>query len=471
KPSDAQIAGAIVGGVLGIAAEAARRDRERREWENRYNPPPRPRPQVYVQPQTRTVIVQSPTTTVTPAVVQTETASVTETPLTLTKNSTTVTANPATKEIVNKVKNVLNKEITEKLESFIDSLKDSVMSEEKAKSIAEKFLEEGKDKKKIADFLNAVNNDDAETAGKLVSELADDPFEGNKIAQTISLGTQLTELEETIQDGEFENNDISDLKKLIDKAKLPAKVKKDAQKTLGAFKDTLKILDTLTEFKESSKAVIPVPTGIVTVIYCPSLPAETVYALDSETYLMKGNEFRIAEEDISDAFPQIPVYSNPVPQSAQQTSQISLVNTTDRTATYRLDDKVTRTLASGKKASFSVPKSGTISIISQGYWKSFSAGSGNYTFSYSGGVWSIAVQSITVTINNSSPLPFHCFADRTEYTINSGEQITFTSSNGVLDLQFARSEDIGNRAVYQLEESASYKIGLDQRDNKWSLFP
>jgi hypothetical protein len=37
KPSDAQVAGVIVGGVLGIAAEAARKERERREWENRYN--------------------------------------------------------------------------------------------------------------------------------------------------------------------------------------------------------------------------------------------------------------------------------------------------------------------------------------------------------------------------------------------------------------------------------------------------
>ncbi|MDR2439312.1 MAG: hypothetical protein LBE12_08085 [Planctomycetaceae bacterium] len=470
KPSpEAQIAGAIVGSLGRVIDDAARRERERREWERRYNQPPY-RPPVYVQQPTRTVIVQSPTT-VTSASVQTENASVTETPLTLTKNSITVTAKPATKDVVNKAKNVLNKEITEKLESFIDSLKDSVMSEEKANIIAQKFLDEGKDKKKIADFLNAVNNGDAETAGKLVSELADDPFEGNKIAQTINLGTQLAELEDTIQNGEFEPSDISDLKKLIDKAKLPAKVKKDAQKTLGIFKNTLKILDILTEFRESSKTIIPVPTDIVTVIYCPSLPAESVYAIDSETYLMKGEEFRIAEEDISDAFPQIPVYSNPVLQSAQTTNQISLVNTTNQTATYRLDDKVSRTLTSGKKASFSVPKSGTISIISQGYWKSFSVGSGNYSLDYSSKAWSIVVNPIKVTISNNSPLPFHCFADRTEYTINSGEQISFTSNNGILDLQFARSEDTGNRAAYQLKDSASYKIGLDQRDNKWALFP
>jgi hypothetical protein len=261
------------------------------------------------------------------------------------------------------------------------------------------------------------------------------------------------------------------LKKLIDKAKLPPKVKKDAQKTLGTFKDALKILDILTTFKESSKAVIPVPTDVVTVIYCPSLSTETVYAIDSETYLMKGDEFQIAEEDISDAFPQIPVYSNPVALSIQSTNQISLVNTTDRSATYRLDDNVSRTLASGKKASFSVPKSGTVSIISQGYWKSFSVGSGNYTLTYSNKAWSIVVKPVVVTLSNASPLPFYCFADRTEYTINSGEYVTFTSSNGILDLQFARSEDTGNRAVYQLEENASYKIGLDQRDNKWALFP
>ncbi|MDR1485090.1 MAG: hypothetical protein LBT09_09745 [Planctomycetaceae bacterium] len=470
KLSDAQITGAIVGGVLGIAAEAARRDRERREWErresyrdNRY----RPRPTVYVQQEPRTVIVQSPT----PAVVQTATATVAEQPVTLTKNTTTVTAKQATKDVVNKAKNALNKEIAEKLESFIDSLKDSVMSEEKAEEIAKKFIDEGKDKKKIADFLNAVNNGNAETAGKLVSELTDDPFEGSKIAQTINLGTQLSELIETVQSGDFNSNDISDLKKLIDKAKLPAKVKRDAQKTFNAFKASFKILDILTAFKESSKTVIPVPTDDVTVIYCPSLSADAVYALDSETYLIKGDEFHIEEEDISDAFPQIPVYSNPVPTSAQQTIQISLVNTTDRTATYRLGDKVSRTLASGNKASFSVPESETIDIVSQGRWKSFSVGSGNYALAYSSGVWSVVVKPITVTLTNSTPLPFHCFADRTEHTINSGEQVAFTSSNGVLDLQFARSEDIGNRAVYQLEESASYKIGLDQRDNKWALFP
>jgi hypothetical protein len=472
KPSDWQVAGAIIGGALNVAAEAARRDRERREWENRYYNPPRPRPPVYVQqPTTRTVIVQSPTTTVTPAVVQTNAASVTEPPLTLTKNSTTVTAKPATKDVVNKAKDILNKEIAEKLESLLDSLKDTVMSEEKAKEIAEKFVAENKDKKKVADFLNAVSNDDAEVAGKLVSELADDPFEGNKIAKAINLGSQLSDLGETVQNGKLSAQDIADLKKLIDKATLPAKVKKETQKTLAAFKDSFKILEILTEFKESSKTEIPVPTSEVTVIYCPSLPSNAVYAVNSETYLMKGEEFSIAEEDISEAFPQIPVYTNPAPQSVQQTNQISLVNTTDRTATYRLDDKVSRTLESGKKASFSVPNSKTISIISQKYWKEFSVESGNYTLAYSGGIWSVVVKPITVTLINNSPLPFYCFADRTEHIINSGEQISFTSSNGVLDLQFARDENIGNRAVYQLEENASYKIGLDQRDGKWALFP
>jgi hypothetical protein len=472
KPSEAQIAGAIVGGVLGIAAEAARRDRERREWENRYNPPPpRPRPQVYVQPQPRTVIVQSPTTTVTPAVVQTDTASVTEQPLTLTKNSTVVTAKPATKEIVTKTKNILNKEIAEKLESLIDSLEEMVMSEEKSEEMAKKFLGENKDKKKIADFLSAVNNGDAEVAGKLVSELADDPFEGNKIAKSINLASQLAELGETVQSGEFSSQDIAELKKLIDKATLPAKIKKDTQKILAAFKDSFKILEILTAFKESSKTVIPVPTSSVTVIYCPSFQADGIYAVDSETFLMKGDEFSIVEEDISDAFPQIPVYSNPVSPSTSQTKQVSLVNTTNQTASYRLDDKVTRTLGSGKKVSFPVPNSGTINIISQGYWKAFSVGSGNYTLDYSNKAWSIVVNPIKVTISNDSPLPFHCFVDKTEYTINSGEQISFTSSNGILDLQFARNEDTGNRAVYQVEESASYKIGLDQRDGKWALFP
>ncbi|MDR2346879.1 MAG: hypothetical protein LBE18_12520 [Planctomycetaceae bacterium] len=470
KPSkEAQIAGAIVGSLGRVIDDAARRDRERREAERHYNRPPY-RPPVYVQQPPRTVIIQSPAT-VTSASVQTENAAVAESPLTLTKNTTIVTAKPATKDIVNKAKNVLNKEIAEKLESFIDSLKDSVMSEEKANTIAQKFLDEGKDKKKIADFLNAVNNGNAETAGKLVSELTDDPFEGSKIVQTINLGTQLSELEETIQNGEFEPSDISDLKKLIDKAKLPAKVKKDAQKTLAAFKNALKILDTLTSFRESSKAVIPVPTNAVTVIYCPSLQADAVYAVDSETYLIKGDEFSVAEEDISDAFPQIPVYSNPVLQSTQTKNQISLANTTDRTVTYRLDDKVSRTLTSGKKASFAVPTSGTISVISQGYWRSFSVGSGNYSLDYSNKAWSIVVNPIKVTISNNSPLPFYCFIDRTEYTINSGEQISFTSNNGILDLQFARSEDTGNRAAYQLEDSASYKIGLDKRDNKWALFP
>jgi hypothetical protein len=466
---EAQIAGAVISTLGHVIDDAARRDRERREREN-WNRPPY-RPPVYVTPQPRTVIVQSPTTTVTPAVVKTDTASVTEPPLTLTKNSTTVTAKSATKDIVNKTKNILNKEIAEKLESFIDSLKDSVMSEEKANIIAQNFLDEGKDKKKIADFLNAVNNGDAQIAGKLVSELSDDPFEGNKITQLINLGTQLSEFEETLQNGEFEPSDISDLKKLIDKAKLPTKVKKEAQKFLGSFKDILKIRDILTAFKEYSKTVIPVPINDVTVIYCPSIPADNIYAVDFETFLMKGDGFKIVEEDISDAFPQIPVYSNPVSPSVQQTKQVCLINTTNQTATYRLDDKVSRTLASGKKASFAVPTSGTINIISQGYWKAFSVGSGNYSLDYSNKTWSIVVNPIKITIINNSPLPFHCFADRTEYTINSGEQILFTSSNGILDLQFARNEDTGNRVVYQLEESASYKIGLDQRDNNWALFP
>jgi hypothetical protein len=459
RPSDAQIVGSIIGGVINAAAEADRR----RRYEERFS-----------QPTTRTVVVQAPSA---PAQipVQVGTTRVAEPPkVTLAKNTTAVTAKPATKEVVNKAKNALNKTMGDKLETFLDSLEDATMTEDKANALAQKWLDEGKDKKQISDFLNAINNGDEDIAGKLASDLTGDPLEGSKIAKAVKLGRQLSELQDSVQNGEFGTQDFADLKKLIDRANLPAKSKKSSQRILAGLKDNLKLLEILTAFKDLSKTVIPAPTTAVTVIYCPSIPSDAIYAVDTETYMVKGNEFSIEEEDISDAFLQIPVYANPVPQSTSTTpvNQCRLVNSSGRTATYRLEDNTSRTLEQGQNVSFPVTASGTISVSSQGRWKSFSVGTGTYKLDYSGGAWSVVVEAITVTLDNyGNPLPFYCFVDGTEQLLNPGEQVTFNSENGVIEIQFARNEDTRNRAVYQFENSATYKIGLNQTDGKLALFP
>jgi hypothetical protein len=460
--------------AVGMLADTMRRiNNSRPEPDRRPGPPDRwrpPRPYDFEPPRRVVYIEQSPVVATT---VQTTSAATTEPVklLSLIENPTTIIVPTAPKDVVNKAKKLLAKEIVKKLESVVESLEDSVMTEDKANSIAQKFINEGKDKKKVSDFLSAINSGDADIAGKIVTELSDDPFEANKIVKEINLNKQITEFSESIQDENFTKQDSSNLKKLIDKAKLSLKIKKNVQKAIKEFDEYLGILEILTSYKASSKETILAPTGVVTVIYCPSLQQDVAYALDSQVYIINGDEFGKDEEDISATFPKIPVYNNPISQSTQQTKQVNLINSTDRTATYHLDDNTSRTLEAGKKATFDLPSSETIRVRSQGRWKAFSVGTGNYAFNYSGGVWSIVSNQLTITLDNSAnPLPFTCFINEQEHTIGPGEQISFTASNGVFDVQFARNENVNNRATYVIEENGSYKIGLDQKDNKWALF-
>jgi hypothetical protein len=393
--------------------------------------------------------------------------------LNLTKNTTTIAATPATKNVVAKAQNALKKEISTGTAKLVDSLKEEVMPEEKVDAIKQKLIEEGKDKMKVVSFASAIEEGETDNAVKLISELMDDPFELMKITKEINLAKKLSELGESLQGDDLgTTSDLNKLKKLIDKSNLSSKIKKNVKKTIEALNVSLQILETLAAFKESSlPSTIFAPTGAVTVITVPTLEQDVVYAIDTGTYIIYGDEFAIGEENISVAFPQIQVYSNPVAQSSQRITQINLSNTTGRSASYYLDDRTTRTLNSGNVATFDVPDSGTINVRSQGRWKAFTVGSGNYSLEYDNGTWSVAAKSITVTLDNSAnPVPFHCFVDRTEYTINPGEQMAFTSSIGILDIQFARGEDTGNGTNYIFEESTTLKAGLDQRDNKWALF-
>ncbi|MDR2171630.1 MAG: hypothetical protein LBP59_15920 [Planctomycetaceae bacterium] len=464
---NAQIAGLVIGGVLN---NLSNRPPNRPPFRPPYRPPYRPPVEVHYVP--APTYVQTPSV-VTPATVQNATANAAEQvkPLTLTENPTIINAPLAPKDIVNKAKKDVNKAIEKKLDDLIELLEESVMSEERATAIAQKFISEGKDKKKVSNFLSAINNDNSEFAEKIVMELTDDPLEGMKIAGEISLSKKIAEFSDSIESDEFSKQDSKELEKLISKANLPSKTKKEVKKIINILESNLEVLEILKEYKPSTKTTILAPTGVVTVIYCPSLQQDVAYALDDDTYIVNGNEVAKDEEDISGSFPKVPAYNNPISQSTQQISQISLTNSTSRTATYHLDDNISRKLESGKKATFDVPSSGVVHISSQGRWKAFTIGAGNYDFDYTGGAWSVVSKPITVTLDNSAnPLPFTCFIDRTEYTIDPGDRISFTSSNGILDIQFARNENTNNRASYIIEESVTYKIGLDQKDNKWALF-
>ncbi|GHT45565.1 hypothetical protein FACS189454_05270 [Planctomycetales bacterium] len=462
QPSGGQIAGAIIGGVINAAAEEARRER----WRQQY--------MQSVQP--RTIVVQQTQSapTETPAIPVSVSANSVkpQPPLALKKNVNSVFAQPATKDVVNKAKTALKKEIAAKLESILDLMGEEIMDEEKANVLAKKFMDEGKDKNKITAFLAAVNNNDAAAAGTLAAELTGDPLEGNKITKSISFGNELSDIRDSIQNGDFGSQDFSDLKKMIGKSKTSSKVKKNIQKLLAGVKNSFDVLEIFEAYKDLAKTIIPAPTSPVTVVYCPSLAQNVVYAVNSETFMIYGDAFAIAEDDISYAFPQIPVYANPVPQDKQQSYQVSVVNSSDRTATYRLDDNASRTLAPGTRATFSAPKSGAVNISSRGRWKPFYVAPGTYSFAYSDGDWSLTTLQIAITLDNSeNPLPLCCFAAGQELVVAAGESVTLNSGTGILEIQFARDENTDHRATYLFESDGVYKIGLDQRDNKWALFP
>jgi hypothetical protein len=129
------------------------------------------------------------------AVVQTR--SVSEPQLTSPQNSTT-NVPKIPKDVVGKNKNLVNKEIFAALESLVESLEDAIMTREKMNTIAQKFIDEGKDKKKVDNFLNAINNGDVATAGKLLSEMSDNNFEGIKIVNEINLGKQISDFDESV---------------------------------------------------------------------------------------------------------------------------------------------------------------------------------------------------------------------------------------------------------------------------------
>ena len=143
------------------------------------------------------------------------------------------------------------------------------------------------------------------------------------------------------------------------------------------------------------------------------------------------------------------------------------------TATYYLDDNTTRTLNPGTQASFALPASNTISVNSRGRKTSFNVGKGRYSLSQGGNnTWSIEATRVSVSLDNTAnPFPLHCFINRVPHTVVSGDRLDLNAAGGIIDIRFARDEDMSSAARYQFDASGTYKIGIDKRDGKWALFP
>lgn len=440
--------------------------------------PPRPPQSSYYRPPARTVYVQAQPQVTPTASARVETAQTVAAPLpppALTPNPARTDIKKAPKEVIRKIESALKKKAYKIWEPVADELEKAAMDEDKAAALAKQLIDEGKDTKKVAELLVAIEKGEADLASKLITELTEDPLTANKISKEIKFGELLSEITDQISEGDFDSSDLSSWKKAIGKMKLPTKQQKAANKGLAAMKEVLELIELFSEYKENSKWVIAAPTGPVSIIYCPTLGQTNVYALDENVFVAGTNEDDFwADEASLDMIDLPPAYSvAPIPQTREDVNSTTLVNETGQTATYYLDDGATRQLVSGTQAAFEVPGSATVSLSSGGRKRPFTVEKGRYYLSYDGGnIWSLKLPRFSVTLDNSdNPLPLECYVNRSPHTVPAGGRLDLKAESGVIDIQFARDENASNGARYQFDSTGTYKIGIGKQDGKWALFP
>ena len=466
------------------------------EHQNHHHPPhpgsygsygsyhdPYHRPPYHRPPQIQTVYVRPPATTTaattaTPAIVQTQTAHTvaTQSPtLVLTPNPTAVTVKKLPKDVIRKIEKELKKIAVEIWEPIADELETATLNEDKAASLAQTLIDEGKDKKKIAELLVAIENGEADVAAKLISEMTDDPLAGNKVSKEIKFGVLLSEIEDQLAEGSFDASDISSWKKDIAKMKLPSKQQKIVNKGLDALKDVLELIEIFNGYKENAKLNVTAPIGPVSIIYCPSLSLTSAYALDEGVYIAGTDEdYFWTDEDYLSMLNLPPTYAvTPIVQTKSDVNSTTIINDTEQTATYYLDDNAARKLTPGTQATFDTPRSATVSLNSGGRKRPFTVKAGKYYLSYDGNnAWSLKQSQLTVTLDNSeNPLSVECFVNRSPHTVSAGGRLDMKIDGGIIDIQFARDENISNAARYQFDSNGTYKIGICKQDGKWALFP
>lgn len=442
--------------------------------------PPYPPYDRYGGPPIRTVYVQQPAAPAAPpqqvqVAVTAVSASTSSTPLSFVPNITVATTPAAPKEVVKKMMDALKKNAYKQWDKIADGFDDALMTDEKAAFLAKKLLDTGQEKKKVSELLIAIENGETDIAGRLVSDLTGDPLEGMQVTKAMKFGELVSEITDQLEEGTFTNSDISAWKKAFAKMKLAAKQQKAVDRCLAELKGILDFIEILSDYKPSVKP-IPVPTDPVALVFCPTLPNGAVFALDSMRFLVGTDDdvFSVDEGYLVDKVAIPPTYATtPVSQTTTTVNAVTLVNSANQNATYYLDDNTGRTLAPGTQATFAVPGSGSISVNSRGRRSPFTVGTGRYSLSYTGNnTWSVTTALVSVTLDNfGNPFPLNCFVNREPYIISPGGHLGLELEGGVIDVQFARGEDVSQTARYQFDANGTYKIGLDKRDGKWALFP
>jgi len=483
RPSTGDLLGAaaINGLARGLAQGLASQDRR-----VPYYPPGRPpyppgRPPGGYYQQPRTVYIQqqapaTPTAAAPPVQVEVTatSSSSSSSPLSLTPNITRATVKAAPKDVVKKIRDALKKDAIKQWDKIADGFDETMMNDEKAAVLAKKLLDEGGDTKKVSELLLAIENGEADIASRLITDLTGDPLKANQVAKEMKFGALLAEITDQLAEGEFTVSDINTWKKSFAKMKLAQKQQRTIDRCLAALKGILEFVELLGDYKEYTKVGVPVPTDPVTIVFCPCLTPDSVYVLDSTTFIVgtKDDMFSV-DEGYLGMLATPPVYAGtPIAQTTTDVNAVTLVNSSSQTATYYLDDNTARTLAPGTQASFALPSSNTVSVNSRGRKTPFNVGKGKYVLSYGGNnTWSISATQVSVTLDNTANFfPLHCFINRNPHTVAPGDRLDLNAASGIIDVRFARDEDMSSTARYQFDTSGTYKIGIDRRDGKWALF-
>ncbi|MDR1289798.1 MAG: hypothetical protein LBK06_01205 [Planctomycetaceae bacterium] len=391
--------------------------------------------------------------------------------------------------------------VKEKLEEQIELVRE-ILSESNFsnESISAKLKEKNASAANQSAMITAIDDGDTTTVQRIWIEVVGDVKEAGQLSRMVKFLSELSEFEKSIDDKEIEAGGFKNIRKAFEKIKLGNEIEKKLKPVITSIALIAEVNELLAALKLPKglqvldDGAIYLPEDEVTIIINPKQNPNDIFAVNESMFIVgqKEKTFDVIKGTLDDFVPKLPDAAESQITSQDAGNQVTLSNPASNTESVNFNlTKDAVTLASGATQSYPFPPNGQITInvtktrlvttgrrrqLPQKYKDTQTANIAagvTYDFQVDGDKnVKIVPRPVSITLDNSKgTVGFNLLVDGRLETIEPSGTKTFTADDGILNIQFARSEDINDTASLNFYQSITIKPAISTKDGKWALFP
>ncbi|MDR1053795.1 MAG: hypothetical protein LBL39_06430 [Planctomycetaceae bacterium] len=398
---------------------------------------------------------------------------------------------------IKSIQSAVKEKLEEQIELVREILSESTFS---AELISVKLKEKNASAANQSAMITAIDEGDTTTVQRIWIEVVGDVKEAGQLSRIVKFLSELNKFEESVDEKEIEAGSFKDTRKAFEKIKLGKEVEKKLKPVITSIALITEVNELLATLKFPKglqvldDGAIYLPDDEVTIIINPKQNPKDIVAINESTFIVgqKEKPFDVIKGTLDDFVPKFLTVAEPQITSQDTGNQITLSNPATNTESVNFNlTKDAVTLASGATQSYPFPPNGQITInitktrmVTTGRRRqqpqkykdtqtaNVAAGV-TYDFQVDGDKnVKIVPRPVSVTLDNSKgTVEFNLLVDGRLETIEPSATKTFTADDGILNIQFARSENNNDSTSLNFYQSKTIKPAISTNDGKWALFP